>query len=79
MSYQPVNLYYLYTASKVNIVSTPLAEGFKTTIDSYIEYNVSSGAYVSERHEAFLFDVDIWYFIIKSSHKDKQNHKKCKF
>ena len=47
------------TSSSVNISSTSLGEGFKTVIDSYIEYNVNDGAYVSDRHEAFKFSVEL--------------------
>lgn len=47
------------TSSSVNISSTQQADGFKTVIDSYIEYNVNDGAYVSDRHEAYKFNVEI--------------------
>lgn len=47
------------STSQVVIASEEITNGFKTTIDSYVEYDSEAGAYTSDHHEAFIFDVDI--------------------
>ena len=47
------------TSSKVTIESEAIANGFKTSIDSYVEYDSEEGVYTSDHHEAYVFDVDL--------------------
>ena len=49
------------TSSKIDISSVKQGEDIVTTIDSYAEYNASSGTYTSEIHEAHVFKVSLTF------------------
>ena len=41
------------------IVSNPTTNGFTTAVDTTVEYDHSASTYLSERHEAYVYDVDL--------------------